>query len=177
MNGSSSREPRVETVKSAHGRSATVDSTLDPGSPRRGGHRPAADTGASPAGVRRRASSGHSTVAMSDGQHPRTSAPQGLMRQAQKLVGLWRVIDLTLTIGALSAFGAMGLALMGIVARLQSGTTIFGSRAALSGKSRQTSPSIVRRPKPLGSVPVPWDCPSWPPPSTRSRPATAAVGP
>ena len=30
------------------------------------------------------------------------------MRQAQKLVGLWRVIYLTLTIGALSAFGAMG---------------------------------------------------------------------
>ena len=62
---------------------------------------------------------------MSDVQHPRTSARQGLMRQAQKLVGLWRVIDLTLAIGALSAFGAMGLALMGIVARLQSRTTIF----------------------------------------------------
>ena len=46
--------------RNAGRRSATVDWTLGPRSPRKGGHRPIADTSASPAGVRSRARRGHS---------------------------------------------------------------------------------------------------------------------
>ena len=64
--------------------------------------------------------------AMSDVPFLGTSPPHGLVRQGQKSAGPWRVIYLTLTIVALSAFGAMGLTLMAVVARLTSVMRIFG---------------------------------------------------
>ena len=63
---------------------------------------------------------------MSDVPFLGTSPPHGLVRQGQKSAGPWRVIYLTLTIVALSAFGAMGLTLMAVVARLTSVMRIFG---------------------------------------------------